>query len=114
MATGGIRINFTPKDGGNTFNGTFFTSFANSSMQGKQLTDDLRNAGLSAPSTLRRMWEADPGFGGPLIQDKLWFYATYRYTVIWFIPPGRRVQSECEQAGCLDLRARDERRPAVE
>ena len=37
MATGGIRINFTPKDGGNTFNGTFFTSFANSSMQGEQL-----------------------------------------------------------------------------
>ena len=40
--TGGVRINFIPKDGGNTFgNSTFFT-FANESMQGTNYTDDLK------------------------------------------------------------------------
>ena len=37
MAVGGVRINFTPKDGGNTFNGTLFAHYANHSMQGGQL-----------------------------------------------------------------------------
>ena len=47
MATGGIRINFIPKDGGNTFgNSTFFT-FANQSMQGNNYTDALKAAGLA-------------------------------------------------------------------
>ena len=40
--TGGVRINFIPKDGGNTFgNSTFFT-FANQSMQGTNYTDALK------------------------------------------------------------------------
>jgi Carboxypeptidase regulatory-like domain len=32
MATGGVRINYVPRDGGNTFKGLFFVSYANNSM----------------------------------------------------------------------------------
>jgi hypothetical protein len=35
LATGGVRINFIPKDGGNQLRGTIFGSFANDSMQGE-------------------------------------------------------------------------------
>ena len=88
MAVGGVRISFTPRDGGNTFNGTVFTHLANHSMQGSNYSDELRNAGLRAPSTLRRMWEVNPGFGGPIKRDRLWFYASYRYYMNALSPSG--------------------------
>src|SRR4030095_16465392 len=33
LATGGVRINFIPRDGGNKFSGTIAGAFANNSMQ---------------------------------------------------------------------------------
>jgi hypothetical protein len=88
MPVGGVRINFTPKDGGNTFNGTLFGTFANHSMQGSNYTKALQDAGLRAPSTLERMWEVNPGFGGPIKRDRLWFYAAYRHYMNALSPPG--------------------------
>ena len=45
-----MRINFVPKDGGNTFtNSTFFT-FTNESLQGDNFTDELQAAGLGTPN----------------------------------------------------------------
>src|SRR4029453_13351532 len=38
LATGGVRMNYIPRDGGNTFKGLFFMSFANSSMQSSNYT----------------------------------------------------------------------------
>ena len=48
--TGGPTMNVVPRTGGNTFTGSFFFSGANSSMQGKNLTDELRAAGLEHPT----------------------------------------------------------------
>lgn len=88
MTVGGVRINFTPKDGGNTFNGTLFGAFANHSMQGNNYSKALQDAGLRAPSTLDQMWEVNPGFGGPIKRDTLWFYASYRHYTNALSPPG--------------------------
>src|SRR6266540_2412500 len=77
LGQGGIRINLIPKDGGNTFSGTLVTTYANSSMQGSNYTQDLKDRGLSAPGTLEKNWSFNPGFGGPIRRDKLWFYASY-------------------------------------
>ncbi len=38
--TGGVRINVIPREGGNTFNGAFFTSYASPSWQAENLTQD--------------------------------------------------------------------------
>src|SRR4030095_7273627 len=38
LATGGVRMHYIPRDGGNTFKGLFFMSFANSSMQSSNYT----------------------------------------------------------------------------
>ena len=35
--TSGVIVNLIPRDGGNTFTGTFFVNGANGSMQGEQL-----------------------------------------------------------------------------
>ncbi len=77
LGQGGIRINLIPKDGGNTFSGTLVTSYANSAMQGSNYTQDLKDRGLNAPGTLEKNWSFNPGLGGPIKRDKLWFYSSY-------------------------------------
>ena len=76
---GGVRINLIPRDGGNTFEGHFYGAFANHSMQGDNVTQDLRDRGLLAPNALQRYVEVNPFGGGRIIRDKLWFFGTARY-----------------------------------
>ena len=45
--SGGPVINVIPKSGGNTPSGAFFFSFANSGLQGNNLTDELRAQGIA-------------------------------------------------------------------
>ncbi len=78
-STGGLRINFIPKDGGNTFgNSTFFT-FANQSMQGNNYTDALKAAGLATPTQIDYVYDINESLGGPIKKDKLWFWYSTRY-----------------------------------
>src|SRR5207247_1813851 len=46
QALGGPRVNFIPRDGGNTTKGTGFIGFANSSFQGNNFTQRLKDLGL--------------------------------------------------------------------
>ena len=77
-AVGGVRINRVPREGSNTFNGTFFGGFANSGMQGSNLTQQLRDQGVQTPDSINTNWEANVGFGGPIKRDKFWFYFAAR------------------------------------
>ena len=76
--TAGVILNVIPRDGGNTFSGTFFMSGANGSMQGSNYTQELKDAGLRSPQELRKVFEFNPMGGGRIVRDKLWFYVTYR------------------------------------
>jgi hypothetical protein len=79
MATGGVRINFIPRDGGNTFaNSTFFT-FANQSMQGNNFTDALKAAGLATPTQIDSTYDLNESIGGPIRRDKAWFWFSTRF-----------------------------------
>ena len=42
LPTGGVRVNFVPKDGGNTFTNSTIFSFTNESLQGDNFSDELR------------------------------------------------------------------------
>ena len=77
---GGLRMNLIPRDGGNTFRGFFFGSLANSSMQGNNFTQELKDAGLGTPDSVKKMWDVNPAYGGPIWRDKVWFHATIRHT----------------------------------
>jgi hypothetical protein len=74
LSTGGVRINFIAKEGGNRFSGTVFGNFANDSLQGDNYTSRVQALGLSTPGDIIKNWEFNPGFGGPLKQDVVWFY----------------------------------------
>ena len=80
VPTGGVRINIVPREGGNTFNGTMFASLATHGMQAGNLTDDLRRQGLRTPDAVRKLWDLNPGFGGPIRQNTVWFYVSALYS----------------------------------
>jgi hypothetical protein len=88
IATGGTRFNLIPRDGGNVFAGTVFASLVTEGMQGDNYTQDLKNRGLGAPDTIKRLTDVNPGFGGPLRRDRLWFYTTIRHKMVDVYPPG--------------------------
>ncbi len=77
--TGGVRINVIPREGGNAFNGAFFTSYAGPSWQAENLTQALKDQGVSSADKIKDNYDINPGFGGPLKQDKLWFFVSARY-----------------------------------
>ena len=80
VPTGGVRINIVPREGGNTFNGTFFSSIATHGMQANNFNDDLSRQGLRTPDAVRKLWDVNPGFGGPIRQNKVWFYVSVLYS----------------------------------
>jgi hypothetical protein len=80
MQNGGLRINSTPKDGGNTFSGTFFAYGAGSGLQADNRTDAMKSGPAAIPKPgIAYTWQVNPSFGGPIKRDKLWFYFTYKY-----------------------------------
>jgi hypothetical protein len=94
MAQGGIRINMIPKDGGNTIRGSIFGNYAGSGWDANNLGDNLHgdftfnNADpstgkvgnqLTNVSRIQKIWDFNPSVGGPILKDRLWWYATFRH-----------------------------------
>jgi len=78
-ATGGVRINFIPRDGGNRYSGTIAGAFATESFASDNFTgSDVQKAGLAVPGTIKGNGDFNPGFGGPIKKDKLWFFLSGR------------------------------------
>jgi hypothetical protein len=77
--TGGPQMNIVPRAGGNTFSGSLFVTGANGAMQGDNITQEIRDAGLTGRNELKKLWEVNPALGGPIRRDRLWFYGTFRH-----------------------------------
>jgi hypothetical protein len=77
--SGGVQMNIVPRDGGNTFSGSFSTSHTTPSFQADNLNDDLRARGLSFSSSLKKHYDTGGAFGGPVLRDRLWFFAGTRF-----------------------------------
>ena len=79
VAGGGVRINIIPKQGGNRFSGSAFLNGAAESWQGNNFTDEIRAQGVTDTTHLLKVWDSSFAFGGPIKQDKLWFFTAHRY-----------------------------------
>ena len=77
-SAGGVRLNMIPKEGGNTFSGSFFSSWRDGRWQSDNFTQDLKDRGLSNPSAIKRIYDFNVSQGGPILRDKLWFFVTLR------------------------------------
>jgi hypothetical protein len=78
-ATGGVRVNFIPRDGGNQFSGTIFGSYSRGSWASDNYTgSDVQARGLTAPNKIKENGDFNPGIGGPIVRDKFWFFVSGR------------------------------------
>jgi hypothetical protein len=75
---GGVRLNLIPRDGGNRFSGDTGISYRPGEWQGNNLTQRLKDAGLTVGNNTGYIVDFTIAQGGPIKRDKLWFFATYR------------------------------------
>ena len=78
--SGGLQINMIPKTGSNRYSGTLFATGATSSLQSSNTDATLVARGLATPNSVKAQRDINPGLGGPLMQDTLWFYTSGRFT----------------------------------
>ena len=76
---GGPTINIVPRTGGNTFKSHFFFTGLKGGMQASNFTPELQAAGLRTPAKTNYIYDTSYSLGGPILQDKLWFYALGYY-----------------------------------
>ncbi len=75
---GGFQANMIPKDGGNLFSGLFSTNYAGKGLVSDNLTQELRDRGLTQVNKTQRTYDANFAIGGPILRDKLWFFTSHR------------------------------------
>jgi hypothetical protein len=73
----GISMVAVMKSGGNTFHGVYQASSESPRFQSNNLTNALRNQGLTATSPLKKFYDVSADLGGRIVKDKLWFYGGY-------------------------------------
>jgi hypothetical protein len=73
--TGGLTMNVVPKTGGNRISGSLFFSGTNEDL----MSDNFKNiVGLSAPTPFKKIYDLNGSFGGPIKQDKIWYFINAR------------------------------------
>jgi len=82
MGTPGMYVNMIPKDGGNTFRGLVYGDISRRALTSNNLTPALRARGLTNVPEMLHVSDFNPGLGGPIKRDKLWFYGAYRYEAL--------------------------------
>jgi len=75
---GGPALNIVPKEGGNAVRGSFYGAGVTEGMIGSNYSEELRTRGLTTPGQTRKVWDFNLGVGGPIRQDRLWFFGTFR------------------------------------
>ena len=75
---GGPTLSIIPKSGGNTIRGAAYLAGVSKGMVGSNYSEELRAAGLTTPGKLLKQWDVTFGIGGPILRDRLWYYATVR------------------------------------
>jgi hypothetical protein len=74
----GVLVNRVPKYGGSKFSGDGLVLFSKSAMQGQNVDDALQARGITTPARLARQYDVNYSLGGPILKDKLWFFASGR------------------------------------
>jgi hypothetical protein len=75
---GGPTLSIVPRSGGNKTAGSLYLSGVPDGFVASNYSDELKNAGLSTPGALIKQWDFTGGVGGPILRDRIWYYATAR------------------------------------
>ena len=78
-SAGGVRMNMIPRDGGNRFSGDFKVAYRPGDWQSDNLTQRHIDRGLTNGNAIDRIVDTTLALGGPIMRDRLWFFAAGRY-----------------------------------
>jgi hypothetical protein len=76
---GGVQVNLIPKSGSNNFHGYGFAGYTNNSLNSSSIPADLLARGLPTVGAVDNVYDYSGSIGGPLVQDKLWFFSAQRW-----------------------------------
>jgi outer membrane receptor protein involved in Fe transport len=87
----GAVFNVITKSGGNDLHGQVNGYYRDKNLQWDNVTDELRNRGVTVGTRLRRASDWGASLGGPVVRDRLWYFLNYQRidesgTVINFPP----------------------------
>ena len=112
VSGGGVKINMIPREGGNRFSGSMFYGGTDGGWQSNNVTPDLVARGLKSGNRIDHIYDFNAGLGGPIVKDKLWFFASYRRfstndivanAVLQGRQPGGRGAADSEPDGPVDV-----------
>jgi hypothetical protein len=78
VSGGGVRINMIPKEGGNRVSGSAFAGGTNGAWQSDNVSQELKDRGLAVGEKVDHISDYNFAIGGPIRQDKLWYFTTFR------------------------------------
>ena len=81
-ATGGLRMNLIPNEGGNRFSGSMLALFERTGWQSDNLSQFLFDRGVRTLDKIGVYHDVDVTQGGPIMKDKLWFFASARFFTV--------------------------------
>ena len=81
MNTPGAAVISTIKSGGNTFKGLLTASYEPHSLIANNVDTATQARGFTGVPN-NKFWEFHPDLGGPIVKDKLWFFAAYNHFTI--------------------------------
>ena len=76
--SGGVRTNLIPREGGNDYSGAFLTSYSSHNLQSDNFDQSLRDQGLSDANAIQSLRDFNGSFGGPIVEDRAWFFFSGR------------------------------------
>jgi hypothetical protein len=78
VGTPGVYYNFVAKSGTNEFHGAAAYYFENDSLVSDNVSDDLRDQGITSGAGINLFSDATFQLGGPIVRDKLRFFTSWR------------------------------------
>lgn len=85
----GVTLNFIVKSGSNQYHGNYLGAWQDGAFQGNNVTQELRDQGFNPGNNkFTRYNDVALDLGGPILRDKLWFYAAYGYNYSGLLIPG--------------------------
>lgn len=85
----GVTLSFVIKSGGNNFSGTYLAAWQDGAFQSNNVTQELRDRGFDpGDNKFTRYNDFSADLGGPIVRDRLWFYAAYGHNYSGLLIPG--------------------------
>ena len=91
MSTPGAQIQTTVKTGGNDFSGLQSGAWNPASLIAENIDSDLE-ANEASPAPVLKFYEFHLDLGGPIVQDKAWFYLAYNNFFIDTAVSGQAIE----------------------